>query len=98
MAARKRLVARRSVSTRELAARAALAIAGVAAALIVAEIAVRLLDIGAPPTPRRVVISGHSKEWCCGPEIFDGGRHRFQPNTPFQHCYSGGDLSAFDAD
>jgi lysophospholipase L1-like esterase len=63
-----------------------LLLAGTLAGLLLAELAVRWLA-GPPGEPRRVVYRGESREWCCGPEIVEGGVHRFVPNASFAHCY-----------
>ena len=99
MAGRKgRSVRGRRIAAREVVLRIALALGGAGAAVLVAEAAVRAFDIGAAPTPRRIVIAGQSREWCCGPETWVGSVHRYRPNTTFQHCYSGGSLGDFDRD
>ncbi len=75
-----------------------LATGGALAALLMSEAAVRILGVGAIPSPRRVVIDGHSREWCCGPEVMAGNVHRFIPGSSFKHCYDGGAVSDLDAD
>jgi lysophospholipase L1-like esterase len=64
-----------------------LLVAGTLAGLLLAELSVRLLGLGPPAAPRRVVYRGESREWCCGPEVVLGGVHRFEPNASFAHCY-----------
>lgn len=64
-----------------------LLLAGTLAGLLLAELAVRWLGLGPPGEPRRVVYRGESREWCCGPEVVQGGVHRFESNASFAHCY-----------
>ena len=73
-----------------------LVLAGTLAGLLLGEVGVRLLGLGPPGAPRRVVYAGQSKEWCCGPELVVGGVHRFLPHSSFAHCYSGGSGGDFD--
>jgi lysophospholipase L1-like esterase len=67
--------------------RLALILVGTLIGLLLAELAVRLLGLGPPAAPRRVVYRGVAREWCCGPEREWGGVRRFEPNTSFAHCY-----------
>jgi lysophospholipase L1-like esterase len=78
-------------------ARLLLLLAGTLAGLLLAELAVRLLGLGPPRAPRRVVFAGESREWCCGPEVERAGVRRFEPRASFAHCYSGGG-AGLDAD
>lgn len=77
-------------------ARLLLVCAGTFAGLLLAEATLRLLGVGPPGAPRRVIYAGQSKEWCCGPELVLGGVHRFEPGSSFSHCYSGGGGGDFD--
>ncbi len=80
-----------------LRARVLLLVAGTCVGLLLAEAAVRLLGLGPPPAPRRVVHAGVSKEWCCGPRLEVGGVHRYEAGSSFSHCYSGVAGGDFDA-
>jgi lysophospholipase L1-like esterase len=68
---------------------------GTLAGLLLAELAVRLVGLGPPAAPRRVVYRGESREWCCGPEVVVRGVHRFEPNASFAHCYGEGDCVTY---
>jgi lysophospholipase L1-like esterase len=70
-------------------ARLLLLLAGTLAGLLLGEVTLRLLGLGPPGAPRRVVYRGESREWCCGPEEIRGGVHRFEPRGSFAHCYHG---------
>jgi lysophospholipase L1-like esterase len=70
--------------------------AGTLAGFLIAEGLVRAFHLVAIPAPRRVVYAGESREWCCGPEVMVENVHRFEPNTTFEHCYSGRRRDYFD--
>jgi hypothetical protein len=69
---------------------------GLVAGFLITEGLARVFHLGLIPAPRRVVYAGESREWCCGPEVRVGNVHRFEPNTTFQHCYSGSARDYFD--
>jgi hypothetical protein len=69
---------------------------GLLVGFLIAEGVARAFGLGVMPSPRRVIYAGKSEEWCCGPEVMVGNVHRFEPNTTFEHCYSGRKRDYFD--